>query len=242
MEDPSILDRIRAGKWRLPGDRDRTSIVGVTGSGKTQFAVYLMLASRLYEKMPWIVFDYKGDELIGKLPAREIDPRNSPPKDPGMYRLHLNPFDDPDIIKSFLGKVWSNGDTGLYFDEVYMLPDSRARSENQVLRALYTTGRSRRIPMMCLSQRPVDVIRYNFSEASHHVVFRLNDELDRKIVRGRVPYTPFEQAFSGETNLPKYHSFWYDVQRDLSFEMLPGPSEDVLMEMFEQVEKVQKWT
>lgn len=244
FKGPNLFQRIRRNLegWRLPGATDRTSIVGKTGSGKTVFGVYLMLASRLYREMPWIILDYKGDALIQKIPAKILSVLHKPPVDPGVYRLYLNPFDDPEAVNGFLKKVWQNGNTGLFFDEAYMLPDRRGRTENSVLRALFTTGRARRIPIISLSQRPVDVLRYNFSEASHHVIFRLNDKRDRDTVRAYIPEAPFKESFESGMTLPAYHSLWYDVDQDLSFEMLPGPAEKALVAMFADIRQVKDWT
>lgn len=246
---PSLFDRLAQDRlrrdisdWKLPLNDDRTSIVGKTGSGKTVFGVYLLLVSRLYQKMPWIIFDYKGDEFIRKIPVVNIDVRSKPPTDPGIYLAHMSPFDGEELFNSFVKKIWSNGSTGLFFDEAYMLPDRRGRTENSVLRAVFTTGRSRHIPIISLSQRPVDVLRYNFTEASHHVIFHMNDDRDFATVRSYIPSRAFEEAFGGKNRLPKYHCLWYDVNRDLSFEMLPCPDEKALEPMFDEVRDVKHWS
>lgn len=227
--------------WRLPGDDDRVSIVGKTGSGKTVMGVYLLAATRLWEKMPCVLIDYKGDKLIGAVPARDIEPDKPVPKAPGLYRLHSNPFlDKDDPVDTFLRRVWDNGETGLFFDEAYMLPDRYGRSSG-TLRALFTTGRSRKIPIISLTQRPVDVTRYNFSEASHHVVFRLNDKADRDTVRARVPQADFDDAFGEGRTLPRYHSLWYDVDRDTVFRIGPCPDPREILRRFPPVEKT-AWT
>lgn len=244
MPVENLFRRIRRNLdgWVLPGTDDRTSIVGKNGSGKTLFGIFLMLQSRLYQKMPWVIFDYKGDDHIQKIPARVIEPRNKPPTEPGLYKMHLDPFDGPEQVNAFLKKLWHNGSTGLFFDEAYMLPDRHGRIENSVLRAIFTTGRSRHIPVISLSQRPVDVMRYNFTEASHHVIFRLNDERDRLTVRSYIPREEFDQAFGGGRSLQRYHSLWYDVNRDLTFEMLPCPNQDCIYEQFEEIAAMKKWS
>jgi len=231
-------------QWRLPDETDRVSIVGKTGSGKTTAGLFLLSEMRLYEKVPWVVIDYKGDEHIAKIPMKPLRVNDPPPKEPGLYRLHASPFleaDDP--VADFLKKVWANGETGLFFDEAYMLPDRFGRRGGGVLRALFTTGRSRKIPIISLTQRPLDVSKYNFSEASHHVIFRLPDKGDRDIVRGRVPNEKFDEHFGKQgTSLPEYHSCWYDVAKDNFFHMLPYPEPKEIIARLQEVGKINRWT
>jgi hypothetical protein len=238
-----LLSRRSRSQWRLPGEEDRTSIVGKTGSGKTTAGLFILEAQNLVEKMPWIILDYKGDEHIAKVPARPVRADSEPPVDPGLYKLEASPFlerDDP--VEIFLKKVWKNGHTGLFFDEAYMLPDRFGRTSGGTLRALFTTGRSRKIPIISLSQRPMDVTKYNFSEASHHVIFRLPDKGDRDVVRGRVPNEEFDLKFGRYgTDLPEFHSMWYDVSRDNCFTMLPFPHPDETIERLKETAKINRW-
>lgn len=229
--------------WRLPGPTDRTSIVGKTGCGKTSCAAYLLSEMRLYETMPWIIIDYKGDSTIAQIPSRPLKATSKVPTEPGIYRLECSPFlNKEDPVEEFLKRVWDNGNTGLFFDEAYMLPDRYSRTGSGTLRALFTTGRSRHIPILSLTQRPVDVIRYNFSEASHHIIFRLPDKADRDTVRGRVPNEKFDEVFGKNGNqLPLYHSLWYDVEKDNTFVMLPFPHPDDVIAKLNATVKINKW-
>ncbi len=230
--------------WRMPGTDDRTSIVGKTGSGKTTAGLFILSENKFYKQMPWIIIDYKGDELIEQVPARPISPNSPPPTEPGLYKLSASPFlEDEDPVDAFLKRVWHNGNTGLFFDEAYMLPDRYSRGSGGTLRALFTTGRSRKIPIISLTQRPVDVIKYNFSEASHHVIFRLPDKADRDTVRGRVPNEQFDRIFGKNgTGLPKFCSMWYDVSEDNSFTMLPFPHPDEIIARLQDAVKINRWT
>ena len=241
----SFIEKIerRVGDWRLPGDTDRTSVVGHTGSGKTTAGLFILSEQRLFEKMPWVIVDYKRDDTIARIPARPIRPDGPVPTEPGLFKLLASPFleaDDP--VELFLRKVWEAGNTGLFFDEAYMLPDRFGRRGGGTLRALYTTGRSRHIPIISLTQRPLDVTKYNFSEANHHVIFRLPDKDDRKVVRGRVNGSEFDRIFGIDgADLPQYQSMWYDVSKDNTFEMLPFPHPDEVVDRLQYVAKINQW-
>ena len=87
---------------RLPDDSKRLYIIGRTGSGKTVAGVW-HLSHRSWRKMPWVIVDYKGDELIARLPATEI--RNwKVPSEPGLYILRpLVGKDDGAAVMSNIG-------------------------------------------------------------------------------------------------------------------------------------------
>jgi len=101
-------------------------------------------------------------------------------------------------------KIWANGRTGVYVDEGYMIPN-----KERWFRALLTQGRSKHIPMIVLSQRPVDMDLYVFSEADFIQSFDLNYDKDCQRVeqymkRRNAPALDFDA-------LKRYQSFYYDV-------------------------------
>lgn len=158
------------------------------------------LSRRRFDRMPWIIFDFKGDELIESLPAREISIRKAPPSSPGLYVVRPMPGQEDDV-ESFLWKVWKKEKTGLYFDEGYMVTGSDA------FRSILTQGRSKRIPAIILSQRPMWMDNFVFTEASFFQVFYLGYKKDRDKVAA------FVNA-EMEERLPDYYSWWYHVARD----------------------------
>lgn len=202
---------------RLPNDTQRSVIIGRTGSGKTQAAVW-QLSHRSFHKRPWIIFDFKRDDLINSIPNIEYINVGQVPKHPGIYVVQPMP-DDPGV-EDHLWRIWERERIGLFVDEGYMLARSPA------FQAILTQGRSKQIPVIILTQRPVWVSRFVFSEADFYQVFSLNDFRDRQTVQSFVP-------FSLETRLPPYYSFWYDVGDHQSLVLKPVPPREALLSRFE---------
>ncbi len=205
----------------LPRYDKRTAIIGSTGSGKTQLAVWL-LSTRDFQHRPWIIFDFKGDALIEEINPPEINVYGPPPKKPGLYVVRPIPDRDDKAVMEFLWKIWANGHTGIYVDEGYMLGQ-----RNPALNACLTQGRSKHIEMMILSQRPVWMSKFVFSEANFFAVMNLTLEDDRKFVGGYVGGRKINL-------LPRYHSLWYNADDQAGDILAPVPARDVLLDRFEQ--------
>lgn len=205
----------------LPRFDKRTAIIGSTGSGKTQLAVWL-LSSRDFNKRPWIIFDFKGDELIEAIGPREINVYGGVPKAPGLYVVRPIPGRDDKAVEQFLWNCWAKENVGIYVDEGYMLGN-----RNPAFRACLTQGRSKRIEMMVLSQRPVWLDKFAFSESNYFAVMNLTLADDRKYVSS---YIGGEQI----NLLPKFHSLWYDCDGQIGTRLTPVPGKDELLERFEQ--------
>lgn len=202
---------------KLPGPSDRTIVVGQTGSGKTWFGVWL-LSHQDIGRRPWVVIDYKRETLfrdLGKAAWRSIlSPQSKAPAQPGLHLLQ--PFEaDDEAVNEFLWRVWRRRGIGLYIDEAMMMPAGRGSA----LRAILTQGRSLRIPVIALSQRPVEIDRYFFSESNHFAEFFLMDREDRKTL---TRYTPFDPDDVPE----RHHCHWYDAgEREQSY-LAPVPDKE----------------
>jgi len=215
----------------MPNDESRTLVLGKTGTGKTQFSFYL-LAWQNFDKIPWVVIDYKKDKLFtlllkAKL-AKVLRVGESPPKAPGIYIYRPILKADDAEVEAFLMEVYKRGNTGLYFDEGYAVPQGTA------LDALLTQGRSLKIPIIILYQRPVWLTKFGKSQADYVAVFHLKTGQDRLSVldfTGEIP-TPDGRVITASTRLPKYHCFWYDDVEDRAMILKPVPSKDDIMKIF----------
>lgn len=207
--------------FQLPRIDHRTLILGSNGSGKTTMGAWILSLSP-FHKMPWVMIDYKRDELLGGIDRSVEIGLNDLPKHPGLYHLKPNPVIDDDAIERWLLRVWKHRNIGLYVDEALRIPDKAA------FEIIQTQGRALSIPVISLSQRPVFLSRWAFSEANHVAVFRLTDMRDRKKVAEYIP------AIEPKYRLPEYHSIWYDVNRDRKFTMKPVPSPDEILDTFYQ--------
>lgn len=123
-------------------------------------------------------------------------------------------------MEAWLWRVWQHGGIGLYIDEMVMMPP-----RSTATRTILATGRSLKLPMIMLSQRPKMVPLHVFSEANYHAIFHLNFEEDIDRVREF-----FHSDIDLYQRLPPFHSYWYDVKRDVAHGLKPVPDDAVILE------------
>ena len=210
---------------QTPDDTNRTAIIGRTGSGKTVFGVWFLgeMVKGPWAHLPVTIFDFKNDKLISRLPAKQISIRDKPPTRPGLYVVRPMPGDDDAAVTEYLMRIWENEDHGIYIDEGYMIGRF-----NKAFRALLTQGRSKHIPMIYLSQRPVMMELFAFSEADYFAIFHLTDDKDKNRVK----------EFSGvrvNRDLAKYHCVWYDVSNDQTATFVPCPKQNEIVAGFNRL-------
>jgi hypothetical protein len=201
--------------FRLPGGDARTTVIGASGSGKTTCGVWLLSHMR-FDKRPWIAIDFKREDIfdrIGFPPVRHLSLAKLPSRN-GLYLVSPRP-DQDDALEHFLWRIWHRENIGLYVDEAALMPDRDA------WRAILQQGRSKRIPTIACTQRPVDVKRALFTEASYFCCYRLQDRRDARVIEGFMPADLSRP-------LPPYHWQWYDVQRNVLLHMAPVPGKPVV--------------
>jgi len=220
-----------------PTDQQRTLILGRTGSGKSQFAIAL-LSTRNFDEMPWVIIDYKGEDLIDdirkqcKSKIKTISVYDPPPKKPGLYWMKPSPKLDDEAMETWLMKVWKQGHVGLFIDEGFALP------QRDAFDMILTQGRSLHIPVICLYQRPAWMSRFAVAQADFFAVFDQNDERDLKTTKSFVKPAKMitkegkEVEVTVYSELPKYHSLWYDVGRGFSSVLNPAPDRKTILKQF----------
>lgn len=207
---------MKASPFRWPDSSHRIQIVGRTGSGKSVMGMHV-LSLQNFDEQPWIITDYKNEELINSIDRIKEIGLNEVPRHPGLYKVKPHPKDD-EGVDAFLTRVWERENVGLFFDEGHMLPDKDG------LAAVYTQGRSKHIPCITCSQRPVWLSKFAFSQADFISAFHLNDAKDELTVQGYMPRGSLKKK------LPEHWSRWYDVGKDALFTMQPVPAPDVIAE------------
>jgi hypothetical protein len=210
--------------FRFPGNSHRTTVIGRTGTGKTLFG-YWLLANAPFDTQPYIIVDFKHDRLIGQSDRiREIGLHEKLPKEPGVYVVRPHPVEDESEMENWLWKVWQHENIGLWIDEGYSLP-----TNSRAFQGILVQGRSKRIPVITLTQRPKWLSRFVFSEADFYAYFTLNDEDDVKRVQQMIG----RKSIDLSSDTPRFHSRWYDVSENKVFLMKPVPKEDRLVEMLD---------
>lgn len=206
--------------FNIPSDEDRVSVIGSTGEGKTQFSVWLLSIAH-FDRMPYLIWDYKREPLLAEINAKEIGVDEKLPALPGLYIVRPE-HNDYNGAENLLGRVYERGNIGQYFDEAYMLPGSNIHG-NGYLRAIYTQGRTKKIPCITLTQQPAHILSFAFSEAQHRSIFYLNRPRDRKTV---AEYFPTNISW----DLPKYYAWWYSSGERKAIPMRPVPGASELIE------------
>ena len=217
------------GAFKFPEKNDRVTVMGMTGSGKSTFAMWLFAESADFNLKPWVLVDFKGEDIITRIPVEELRLGSRLPSKPGIFRLHPDPRAVGDV-EDWLWKAWERGNIGLMFDEAYMLPEFKgAANSGGAFKAILTQGRSKNIPVYVLAQRPVDLNRHVYSENTFLSLFRMKSSKDFEKVLDSVPDD--ETVWNADVKLAEHWSRWYDARRNVSFIMKPCPPPDDVLNL-----------
>lgn len=211
--------------FRLPNDTERYIGCGMTGTGKSQAALW-QLSERSYDLMPWVILDFKRDELIAQIPYTQPINYDASLDKPGLYILRPGPLDvDEGHVDRFFLRLLDMENCGIFIDEGYMMKNSSG------LNAVLTQGRSKRLPIIFLTQRPKLISIFAFTEAQYIQVFYLQFEQDR----GRVQeYFPSDVDVEVVKDLPEHESLWYDAKQREVVQLKPVPSLDTILRRFDE--------
>lgn len=206
--------------FRIPETTHRTAVIGRTGSGKTQSGLW-WLSFAPFDQIPYIIIDFKRDELIGSIPYLQDITYNELPHEPGLYRLKTSD-EELEELDMFFRNVLEQEHTGLFIDETYPIGKN-----SKPFNMLLNQGRSKHIQMFCLTQRPSWISRYVFSESDFFNVFHLNMRDDEKTVESMTPLNLNEP-------LPEFYSRWHDVSKNKNFRLMPVPKSDMILSRYKE--------
>ena len=226
------------GDFQFPGPRDRVTINGMTGSGKSTFALWLFAESADFDKKPWILIDYKGEDIIQSALKEEIFASlpigDHIPKKSGIYVVMPDAKAGVGPVAEFLWRVYDSGNVGLFLDEATMIPELRGEGNSGgPFQSILSQGRSKRIPCWVLAQRPAHLNLMVLSENNYYCAFLLRSKKDLEKVTDNIPESSrdFERVWSPTLSLDRYWSRWYDVAQNRSFLMRPSPSADKILDI-----------
>jgi hypothetical protein len=206
---------------KIPGVKNRTTIMGRTGTGKTVAALWLLSKQDL--SRPWLVLNYKNDEHIDSIENTvEVGLDWKPgKKSRGLNIVRPKPRVDDEAVNKLIYRIWEHERCGIFCDELFMVQNHEA------LDACYTQGRSKEIPIIGATQRPVWITRFAFSEASYLQIFDLNDKRDIQTVECFVPL-----VWDEEKPLERHQSWYYEIDNNYLVRLNPVPDMDKIRANF----------
>jgi len=170
-----------------------------------------MLAARDLESFPFVVIDHKREkDGVGALPAETLNPNSIFLPQRGLHVIKADPKgNDKDDIEAFLERCFERGKIGIYVDEGHLLGFSKT------MRAIMIAGRSKRVPVMWISQRAHWIDPFIWSQASFYRAFDLQGPHDIK---------RFNENFPSKWRKPEeFHSWYYDVGKGRMSYLRPSP-------------------
>lgn len=175
------------------------------------------------DESPWVVIDYKRDVNIARIPYAHFVDVGFIPREPGVYVVQPLPNQEQEIT-DYLMQIWDTEGIGLYIDEGVML------ARNDALDNILIQGRSKQIPVIMLTQRPVGISRFAFTEAQYMFIFPNQDKRERKVIG---EFTPLgDNRDLDDYLLPRFHFYHYDVLENKITATKPVPNIDAILKTF----------
>lgn len=190
----------------IPQAGERALIIGKTGSGKTAFAMFLLVR---VSQTPIIIYDTKNESKFPKLRNSIIvynlkgvqEQIDNPEIDYIIFRPPIEMLSKPLELDALLMHHYTHfHNVPAYIDELYSFHNNSRPGPGLV--ALYTRGRSAGITTIASTQRPRHISLFSITEAQKVYIFKLSHIDDRKAVGNVVP------DFA-KLPVPPKHGFYY---------------------------------
>lgn len=190
---------------RLVLYRDRLAIVGETGSGKSELARYFFEQTRC--RRLWVDPRHSW-RIEGVQPVYHVADI-----DWAAPVIHVRP---PWFDRAFSDELYRSAfkrlrQAVIFTDEAYGV--SSPQWHGAGIDAVQTQGRELDLGHVVLIQRPVNVARTLYTEATHLFVFGGLDDDDLQTVRRGFTWLPLEQLREEVHRLPRYGYLWIDRPR-----------------------------
>src|SRR5690606_13839070 len=135
----------------------------------------------------------------------------------------------------WLMQIHKQGNVGLFIDEGYAMPKF---GSSPAFTLILTQGRSLRIPVVVLYQRPVWMSRFAIAQADFIRVFKQGDERDTKVTKNfcKPAVLPNGKKLGPDDLdlMPDFFSLWHDVGKGVTSVLRPAPSRQQILSHFKR--------
>lgn len=213
MKDSSAIADI------VPARGERALLVGQTGSGKSQLALWIL---ERMENSPIILYDTKSEKLLETLPRSRVvtshagvhQSVNDPTIDYIIFRIAPAVRADSDALDALLFYHYQNfRGVDAYIDELFAFSHNGRAGAG--LLSLLTEGRSLGITLLMGVQKPRYMSSFTISETQKYYVFFLADENDKKRIAEFIP------GFRDLPAPPEFAFYYYRIRQPSA--RLAGP-------------------